>query len=213
MGYTLCGDKPCSIEAYPKLSRMPSRYSVKIFFKYYGYSTLIQGWDIWSKYAKYFPSRNFVFRHVPEYNTLVLINKKATRKIIEENLDLFQRYAKRNIVVDEVLQEICSPKDKNKDYLIKQHITLLGILLGYGRNNALAFTQKSYIQNLKKFDIDNSHQSLNLILNPGFVSIQNGTNEEENERIRQIFQQAKQNIKINFQKDSYLETFIYFYQN
>jgi len=85
---------------------------------------------------------------------------------------------------------------------------LLGILLGYGRNNALAFTQKSYVQSLEKFELDNSYQLLNLILNPGFVSIQNGTNEEENNQVRKVLQQAKKNIKKHFLMDCYFETFI-----
>jgi len=83
-GYTLCGEKPCAIETYPMLSKTLSRYAVKIFFKYPGYSNLIQGWEVWSKYAKYFTSKNFVFRYVSEYQTFVLINKRATRKVIEE---------------------------------------------------------------------------------------------------------------------------------
>lgn len=208
LGYTLCGEKPCSVETYPNLSRLPVRHAAKIFFKYPAYSTLVQGWKVWSQYAQYFPSKKFVFRHVPEYNTVILINKDAALIVIKENLDLFQKYTKLTLSADDFLQEVCLPKDKNKDYLIKYNTALLGILLGYGRNNSLAFTQKSYVQNLKKFEIDNSHQPLNLILNPGFASIQNGTNERENNKIKNTLQHAKRNIKESFQSKHYFETFI-----
>ncbi len=45
-------------------------------------------------------------------------------------------------------------------------------------------------------------------MNPGFIIINNGTNENENEEIRQTLRLAKKNIESNFQNRHYLETFI-----
>ncbi len=208
LGYTLCGDKPCSIESAPNLSKIPSRYAVNIFFKYHGYATLAQGIEVWNRYAHHFPSTCFVFRYVPACNTLILINKNAARVVIEENLDLFQKLTSSSKSAEEFLSEVCFPSDVNKDYLIKRNITLLGILLGYGRNNAMAFEHKCYFLNLKKFELDNSYQPLGSILNPGFVCIENGTNDKENEKIKRILRQAKQNTKATFRSGHYFEAFV-----
>lgn len=208
LGYTLCGDKPCSIESCPNLSKIPSRYAVNIFFKYHGYATLVQGVETWNRYAHHFPSTRFVFRYVPTYNTLVLINKNAAKRVIEENIDLFQKLTNSSKSAKEFLCEVCFPADVNKDYLIKRNITLLGILLGYGRNNAMAFEHKCYFLNLKRFELDNSYQPLCSILNPGFVCIENGTNDKENEKIKRTLRQAKQSIRATFRSEDYFETFM-----
>lgn len=208
LGYTLCGDKPCSIESAPSLSKIPSRYAVNIFFKYHGYATLVQGIEAWNRYGHYFPSTRFVFRYVPAYNTLVLINKNAARRAIEENIDLFQKLTSSSKSADEYLDEVCFPFDENKDYLIKRNITLLGILLGYGRNNAMAFEHKCYFLNLKRFELDDSYQPLGSILNPGFVCIENGQNDKENEKIKITLRKAKQKIKPTFISGRYFETFV-----
>jgi hypothetical protein len=205
-GYTLCGDKPCSIHTYLKLTECPPVFAVNVFLKYPNYSTLIQGWNSWSRYSDQFPSKNFVFRHVPKYNTLVLINKKATRKVIQQNLDIFQKFSKKAFTVQELLDEICCPK--GKDYLINYNIALLGVLLGYGRNNALAFSQKGNIQILKIFELDKSYQLFNVIFNPGFMSIQNGTNEEENIMLIKKLQKAKRTALKEFKEKKYFENFI-----
>lgn len=206
IGYPLCGDKPVSIETFPSLARIPTQYAIKIFSKHPGYSIVWKGIKTWEHYSHLFPSNNFFFRFVSAYNTIVLINKKAAFNVIKENLDLFQKYTNTNQNVTEFLQEVICPKDK--DYMIRYHTTLLGILLGYGRNNSIAFTKKHYFQKLEGFKLYNSDDSLNAIMNPGFVIINNGTNEEENGKIRQTFRQAKQMIEASFEKGHYLENFV-----
>jgi hypothetical protein len=118
MGYSLCGDKPIAIETLPNISRIPSCYSVNIFFKQSGYSVLWEGWKVWSYYADRFSSHNFVFRFNRQNNTLVLINKRETKKIIECNLKIFQTIFSDVLSVDEILQRICYPEDH--DYLFNQ---------------------------------------------------------------------------------------------
>jgi hypothetical protein len=205
IGYSLCGDKPISIETFPNLSKIPAKYAIKIFSKHPGYSILWRGWLIWQSYSHLFPSNRFVLRFIPKYSTLVLINKKSTRSVIEENLDLFQKYSNSNQTADEFLEEICCPK--NKEYVVCYNSILLGILLGYGRNNAIAFSKRNYIQKLEPFRLYD-HDDLNAFMNPGFIAINNGTNEEENKQIRQILQTAKNNIQIAFKNGNFFRTFI-----
>ncbi len=177
IGYSLCGDKPASIETFPALAKIPLQYAVKIFAKHSAYSIVWNGIETWQSYSHLFPSKNFVFRFVPAYSTIVLINKRAALKVIEDNLDLFQKYSNSKQTAAEFLEEVCCPKDK--DYMIRYNTALLGILLGYGRNNSLAFAKRSYVQKLERFKLYNTNDSLNVFMNPGFFIINNGTNEEE----------------------------------
>lgn len=206
IGYSLCGEKPASIETFPALAKIPPQYAVKIFAKHPGYSILWNGIKTWQRYSHLFPSNHFVFRYIPDYNTIVLINKREALKVIEANLDLFQKYSNSKQTAAKFLEEICCPRDK--EYMIRYNITLLGILLGYGRNNSLAFAKRSYVQKLESFKLYKTNDSLNAFMNPGFIIINNGTNENENEEIRQKFRLAKKNIEANFQNRNYLKTFI-----
>lgn len=206
IGYSLCGEKPASIETFPSLSKIPSQYAVKIFTKHPGYSIVWNGIETWQRYSHLFPSNNFVFRFVPAYSTIVLINRRAALKVIEENLDLFQKYSYTDQTAAEFLEEICWPKDK--DYMIRYNTVLLGILLGYGRHNSLAFAKRSYIQKLESFKLYNANDSLNTFMNPGFFIINNGTNKKENEAIRETLHLATRNMETSFRKGHYLKSFI-----
>lgn len=206
VGYSLCGDKPVSIETFPTLSRIPTKNAVIIFAKYQGYSILRSGWDLWTRYSYLFASQKFVLRFVPEYSTLVFINKDAAKKVIANNLDLFQKYSSLIMTSEEFLEEICNPK--NKEYAVGNNPILLGILLGYGRNNAIAFTKKSFIQKLEAFKLYPSDDHLNEFINPGFMIINNGTNQSENENIRKSFRKTKKILQSKFREGNSLESFI-----
>ncbi|WP_052354761.1 hypothetical protein [Candidatus Protochlamydia sp. R18] len=60
IGYSLCGEKPVSIETFPTLSKIPARYAVIIFTKHPGYSIVWNGIEIWQRYSHLFSSNNFV---------------------------------------------------------------------------------------------------------------------------------------------------------
>ncbi|WP_052354762.1 hypothetical protein [Candidatus Protochlamydia sp. R18] len=79
---------------------------------------------------------------------------------------MFQKHSNSNQNAAEFLKEVCCPKDR--DYMIRYNITLLGILLGYGRNNSIAFSKRGYLQKLEGFQLYNANQSLNAFVNPGF---------------------------------------------
>lgn len=206
IGYTLCGDKPASLETFPVLAKIPPHYAVKILAKHPGYSIVWNGIETWQRYSHLFSSTNFVLRFVPADSTIVLINKRAALKVIEDNLDLFQQYSNSKQIAAEFLEDVCCPKDK--DYMIRYNKTLLGILLGYGRNNSLAFVKRSYVQKLENFKLYNTNEALNRFMSPGFFIINDGTNEEENKKIRETLHQARQQIEVSFKNGHYLESFL-----
>ena len=210
-GYTLCGEKPISMETLPNLTKIPAIPMVGIFFKLPGYHILQKGLETWSKYTKLFPSKNFVLRFIPEYSTIVLINKKATLKVIDENLDLFHKLSSPNLSAEEFLAEICQPK--NKEYMIRSNVTLLGILLGYGRNNAMAFDKKKGIVKMNPFNSNYIDRSLVKQLEPNFMALSNKTNYRENKFINKMIEKSKIRIRREFKSKKYFEKFMELYAN
>jgi hypothetical protein len=209
IGYCLCGEKPLATESFINLKKIPSKHAhrlPKIIFEHYGYSILWNGWKCWERYAHLFPSQNFVLRFIEKFDTLVLINKSACKRVIEDNIDLFHKYLKTQETPEEILNKICHPKDK-EEYIFK-HTALLGILYGYGRNNSIAFANRSYIQKLEPCT---RNEFISPILGYGFIIINNGTNEEENKLVINVFERAKENIQKKFKLSNNFETFLELY--
>ena len=140
IGYTLCGEKPVAIETLPSLAKIPPNYSVKILAEYEGYSILWKGLETWNQYSDRFPSEEFAFIFVEDFNTIVFLNKKNTIDIVEQNLELFQKKLGAKFTSNDILLHICD--DSRKQYIITSDQILLGILLGYGTNNSRAFSNK-----------------------------------------------------------------------
>lgn len=206
IGYALCGEKPVAIDTFPSLAHLPPAFSVSILAQCQGYSILGRGWEVWQRYSASFPSDRFVFRYVEDFNTIVLVNKEFTKKVIHENLDLFQKYSGLEQTVGSVLDQVCTPIAQ--EYMISFNQALLGILLGFGRNNSVAFSNRSLIQKLEVCELWHYDNSLIEYATPGFILINNGTNENENERVKKVFKEAKIKIQKSFQNGQYFKTFI-----
>jgi len=209
IGYSLCGEKPVSIETFPRISKIPLRYAIKIFMSHPGYSIVWNGWHVWQTYAHHFNSKKFALRFIPEYDTLVLVNKCSAKKVIEENLDLFHIHVDAQKTADEFLEELCAPL--KIDYISCKNTIILGILLGYGRNNAIAF-KNSYLQKLVPLDTE-WNRYLDPFLKPSCMVINDGSNEMENAKVRQTFKFARQSLQSFFKKDHCFEIFVKLFTN
>lgn len=207
IGYSLCGKKPIASETFLKLSKIPPQYVPQIFFKCFGYSILWNGWSCWERYAHLFSSKKFVFRFVPQHNTLVLINKIECKKVIEENIDIFHKVLKINDSAEKILARYCFAEED--EYLFK-HPVLTGILFGYGRNNSVAFSNASYFQKLEPVKISDEFSP---VIRQGFFVINNGTNEKENKKVLNTFKEAKVNIINKFANKNNLATFLELYES
>lgn len=208
LGYSLCGQKPVSEENFTFMSSAIPPFGAYIFFECYAYSILWKGWECWQRYAHLFPSKNFVLRFVPHYKTLYLVNKRAAKKAIEENLDLFHKFFDASLSSDEILKNICNPKEK--EYLMKNHI-LLGILYGFGRNNAIGFLGRKHVEKLGNFIPHPHNIYIQGFLDPNFFIINDGTNSVENAQVRRMFGNAKKKMISQFKLENNFETFIKLY--
>lgn len=205
VGYSLCGNKPIAVEDYACLCQLPPEFTLRVITEPPDYSLFPRAWEIWSRHKDKVISSRFIMRYSNEYNTLIFINLEATRKTIDDNLDIFKKYFAS---ADEAMLRICLAPDR--EYLYDQ-TTLLGLLLGFGRNNAIAFKHHYGVKKLKCFELEKGDLGLNLITNPGFMIIDDGTNEKENQRVYQNFRDAKKNITKNFREGNYLTKFLELY--
>jgi len=88
------------------------------------------------------------------------------------------RYSHSKKTASEILEDIFAPT--HKKFIVADHCALMGILVGYGRNNAIAFANRSYVQQLGGLRLSDYHYILDVVLDAGCVTIQSGTNEQEN---------------------------------
>lgn len=138
--YVLFGDKPMAFTAwfdYLQIDVTNSRMQ-----HYYTENQIIKkGWETWQKHKKLFPSDHFILQCKPfnkQRHEVCLINKKKIKKAFNENLKSFQ-----SIIGPKISPEILLENYQNGDialfHLLKQHDALLGILLGFGKENSWTF--------------------------------------------------------------------------
>lgn len=138
--YTLFGKKPMSMVYYSSNLTSWSVYHPIEFL------TLEKGWELWEDYSIFFTSDEFVLKKCKDKNTsaVFLINKRQALKTISEHLIKFEGILNQKIKPHEFLKQLCnSEQDIMK--LLNDNSELLGILLGYGKVNAMLFERKANI--------------------------------------------------------------------
>lgn len=99
-----------------------------------------RAYETWKKYEIFFPMKRFSILYENLYRdgcknlSIVLINKKTFTQIVNDHIDDFKKVLNREVNMEKLLKET--------DVLLN-HDGLLGILLGYGRENALWFYQNN----------------------------------------------------------------------
>ncbi len=162
--YTLFGDKPVSLAARFMLT--PWENTIEgiqcsgVFWK---------KWKVWEQYKHLFPIKNFLLikelsrnRNFKILNVLI-INKIEFIKTVNKHLPLFESILGRKIIPEELLKDIESNKLSFIDS-IDDNQMLWGILLGYGKHNAMLYNQRNrnYFDCLALSDAALKHSSINL---------------------------------------------------
>lgn len=208
LGYSLCGDKPVSLEHVPDLNRAPVLKAPKAYFTYSWYSIIGLGWECWLRNAHRFPSKNYCLRSSDDLHAIILINKKATLKVISENIDLFQKQLNTNQSPAEILNELCTSEHC---MILNSNHVINGLLFGYGKNNTLAFTSARNCQRLKNFSLGTPYKGLSDHFGPGFKIQSDEINFQENDLLKKKYQMTKQKIRSSFHKSTYLNQFLKYY--
>lgn len=228
-GYVLIGEKPMAIGNFYKTPFYRHKEKFHISWNYFTLEKLRmkKGYKTWLKYQKYFPLTNFILKTeenpwAPGVTFILLINKELTKKTILENIRAFRSVMNKNINA-ETLVETLLKKPILKEALLL-HDGLIGILLGYGKNNAWKFYKKTKNKNFqnvwknneinkeitKKIESKsflslfsgNYTQDLEIILLPGFIG---DTSIPETKKIKKKYLKAREKLIDLYKNKDFLE--------
>jgi len=139
--YTLLGSKPiswaCYIEPLPFIGLAHFCDSWKKYHR-----TLRLGWKAWEKYRHLFPSTHFwkesSKRH-PGWVSIVIANEECLNGVITAHKKDFLEVLNREVDGHQLLDT----KDRSlMDDILNGHQALIGIVLGYGRDNSWEFLER-----------------------------------------------------------------------
>lgn len=141
-GYVLYGDKPICIEGYSLDTESGALSGVNE-----DADLFVKAVEFW-KDLKISPNNKeyffLIFNVEYGYCHIICINRRAFLRAVNENLSLFRYVLGPNLTADALLQQLIDSKERFYQVL-KDDNVLLGILLGYGTENALLVSRKEYI--------------------------------------------------------------------
>ncbi len=145
-GYALYGEKPVYLD------NSVNEYSTCIGTRSHKYALeTLEVMDIWEQgYSK--GDRcdyslciiNSIANSLGSDNLVLLINRKAFLRVVNENLSLFQSRLGLSLTAEGLLSKIKDP-GFSASALFKGNTALLGILLGYGTKNSLLYERGSQV--------------------------------------------------------------------
>lgn len=140
--YTILGSKPVSWETYQNPLPFSDWTSFYESFSEY-HRTLRSGWETWEKYQHLFPLAH-LWTESPECHpgstSILIVNEDRFNDIVNKNKRDFQEALCRDVI--DGLQLIKEAKNRTLiDDVLQGHQALLGIVLGYGRDNSWKFLE------------------------------------------------------------------------
>lgn len=105
--------------------------------------SLNQKWETWKKYRYLFNLKNYFLtdKILTNKSRIFLINKKYFLQVFTQNVDLFNQVLGQEISPEDLLNKIIWSKVSLFN-LLNNNEGLLGILLGFGRHNAMLFQER-----------------------------------------------------------------------
>jgi hypothetical protein len=198
--FTLFGDKPITLINFN--TEVKPLYFIEASYS----AVIIKDFKIWKSYESKC-SKNFAFKEEVEKDSysIILINKKNCLATIESNLELFHEILDTKLTAEEILDRICNSRVFSQDVL-QSHQGLLGILLGYGKNNSMAFhdiytEQRLFYKPLQFFN-NEPHDPLLLFSMPDFVAIENDL---ETQTLKESYIKTRKQITALYRKGELLE--------
>lgn len=202
--YVLLGSKPMSTIGHDK--NTPAAYQELYPHPLF---ELESWWQIWEKYSHLFQIKEFFLfaQNRGEWFEVFLINKSNALKVIEENLSLFREKMGARFSSQEILEHIVSSHHIFRDGLSKSH-ALLGLLLGYGKQNAVRFERYfsknrkwSFLYRAPRNSAEMVHIETGELAIPSFSSF---SNKETFQIIKKYIRERKRILEV-YSKGSFLE--------
>lgn len=140
--YTILGNKPVSWGCYHNPLPFSSWENFYNSFSDYNY-TLRIGWKTWEKYSHLFPSI-LLWIESPECYpgsiSILLVNEEQFNIVIDHNKKDFEDVLQRKVINGSQLLTEAKSSSLMHDVL-NGHQALMGIVLGYGRDNSWQFLE------------------------------------------------------------------------
>jgi len=199
-GYTLLGDKPLTDWFY-----VNDDWSFNDFLAWHSYSNYVlrKGWQTWLRYHHLFPSQKFILKGIERDSSsfeIALINREACLHAIKEHAALFQKRLHIECSCDEIFENyVCN--------LCIDDPLLLGILFGFGVENAKAFAQPHRPPAMQGFALPKS-SCFDAIPPVHFACLPNAS---DTKRLQNQYKRWQRRIKKVFQKAEWLEMFLSYY--
>lgn len=140
--YTILGSKPVSWETYQ--SPFPLSTWTRFYNSFSEHNrTLRSGWKTWEKYQHLFPSAHLwaeTPKCHPGLTSILIVNQDRLNDVVNRNKRDFQEVLGREIT--DGLQLIGEAKNRSlMNEVLEGHQGLIGIVLGYGRDNSWKFLE------------------------------------------------------------------------
>ena len=155
VGYVLLGDKPAALIGYlDHLSWKHPIDSLAGWTSYYrkGNQREKKSWQVWKKYSSGISQKFLILEEMsascPHANDILVINCELFCKVVNENRDDFEKVLERTVTGEQLLEE--AKRWPLRSVLLKGNEALLGIILGFGKNNSWRFAKR---ENMKKFGL------------------------------------------------------------
>lgn len=138
--YVILGSKPMSWSEYLNPSPIRSWNLWYNSFSKYNRDMRL-GWKTWLKYRYLFPSAPIwseVNSDSPNYVSILIVNNKRFKEVVAEYRKDFEMVLHRKMIDGATLLQEAKYKPLIST-ILKNHQALIGILLGYGRENSWQF--------------------------------------------------------------------------
>jgi len=173
------------------------------------YQRLKRGYLVWEKYQSLFPRKKHI---LIDYSfmgkgrkEIALICPKLCIATIDKHLDDFQEILGRRCTSEEAFSILTHP-EHNDFYTIIDNARLIGILLGFGRNNAYLYEQHRGTASRSDTEHQGSRQgTLHLfsnewpwpgaLLSPGFVC---DPTTEETQQLKKHYKKARRIVRSTY---------------
>lgn len=198
-GYTLFGDKPVSIGSYFKVTPWENYIELGqcdgVFWK---------NWGIWEKYKNQFDIKKYlIIKEESDFvYEVVIINKNEFIKTISTHLNIFENILKKEINPILFLSEIEQGKISFSNS-IQNNIVLLGICLGYGKNNSLFFSQKNKILNRNSLELCGDYNNSPLRIQSTYFMANH--NNSETKTLQEKYKRLRGKISAIYAQGNFLE--------
>lgn len=157
--YSLYGDKPmtyCDVSLEEShllkvLEDFPLDQSCKEILEVYSEPNRLikERWKIWKKYSDRFEIKKFLLieKTIGKKRRIFLINKEAFKKIISQEINIFKKFIDHEISAEKLLNQF-QLENTNVFSILHDNEGLLGILLGFGKHNAILFQKREHLIDL-----------------------------------------------------------------